>query len=212
MPKLSGRARPKADPILAFLNVPFDPQFEPLYLALIAGLSGFGLVPQAVLQIPGSQRRLDRLIRLLGTCRYSFHDLSRVELDIHRPKTPRFNMPFELGLAVASAELSRNGHRWYVFEAKKFRVSKSLSDIDGTRVYIHGGGPIGVLRELTNALARSRHKPSVQDLKAIYQDVRRTAARLKQELATQDLFDTRPFLDLVLAASISAKRHIASLR
>jgi hypothetical protein len=183
-----------------------------LYLALIAGLSGFGLVPQAVLQIPGSQRRLDRLIRPPGTCRYSFHDLSRVELDTHRPQTPRFNMPFELGLAVASAELSRNGHRWYVFEAKKLRVSKSLSDIDGTRVYIHGGGPIGVLRELTNALVRSRHKPSVQDLKAIYQDVRRTAARLKQELSTHDLFDTRPFLDLVLAASISAKRHIASLR
>jgi hypothetical protein len=96
--------RAKTDPTSAFLKIPFDPQFEPLYLAFIAGLSGFGLIPQAVLQIPGSQRRLDRLIPLLRRCRYSFHDLSRVEVDRHKPKTPRFNMPFELGLTVAQAK------------------------------------------------------------------------------------------------------------
>jgi hypothetical protein len=211
-PKPRRRARPNADPIFAFLNIPFDPQFESLYLAFIAGLSGFGLIPQTVLQIPGSQRRLDRLIELLGTCQYSFHDLSRVELDAHRPRTPRFNMPFELGLAVAQTEHVRNGHTWYVFEARRFRVLKSLSDINGTEVYIHGGGPVGVLRELTNALARSRHRPTVGDLRAVYQDLKRTAAELKRELATHTLFDTRPFLDLVLAASISASRRIASLR
>ncbi len=79
---------------LTFLNIPFDQPFESLYLAYIAGLSGFGLLPQAVLQVPGHERRLDRLIGLLRTCQYSFHDLSRVELDMRRPRTPRFNMPF----------------------------------------------------------------------------------------------------------------------
>jgi hypothetical protein len=212
MPTRLGVARQRPDPILAFLNIPFDQQFESLYLAFIAGLSGFGLIPQAVLQIPGSQRRLDRLIGLLGKCRYSFHDLSRVELDPRRPKTPRFNMPFELGLAVAGTGRGRNRHRWYVFEAKKFRVLKSLSDMNGTEAYIHGGTPTGVLRELTNALARSSHRPTVRELQAVYRDVKRTAVILKQDLATQTLFDTRPFLDLVLAASISAKQRIASLR
>jgi hypothetical protein len=152
------------------------------------------------------------LVRLLGTCKYSFHDLSRVELNTSQPRTPRFNMPFELGLAVANAEYLRKGHRWFVFEAKGFRILKSLSDINGTEVYIHQGRPIGVLRGLTNALARSRHKPTVRDLQAVYRDVKQTAEALKQDLATQTLFDTRPFLDLVLAASISAKRRIASLR
>jgi hypothetical protein len=202
----------KADPTFAFLNVPFDEQFEPLYLAFIAGLSGFGLIPQAVVQIPGSRRRLDRLMPLLARCRYSFHDLSRVEVDAHKPRTARFNMPFELGLAVAQAEHLNRGHRWYVFEARRFRVLKSLSDINGTEVYIHDGRPIGVLRELTSALARSRHKPTVLELAAIYRDVKRTAANLKRDLATQTLFDARPFLDLVLAANISARHHIASLR
>lgn len=70
------------------------------------------------LQIPGSYRRLDRLTKLISDCQYSFHDLSRVELDSKRPATPRFNMPFELGLAVAWAEHVSPEHRWYVFEAK----------------------------------------------------------------------------------------------
>jgi hypothetical protein len=45
----------KTDSTFAFLNIPFDQEFESLYLAFISGLSGFGLIPQAVLQIPGSQ-------------------------------------------------------------------------------------------------------------------------------------------------------------
>jgi hypothetical protein len=212
MPASRRRQRSGIDPISAFLNVPFDRQYETLYLAFIAGLSGFGLVPRAALEIPGSQRRLDRLMHLIGTCHYSFHDLSRVELESGMPKTPRFNMPFELGLTVARSVNIRGGHRWYVFESKRFRVLKSLSDINGTEVYIHAGSPVGLLRELTNALARSQHRPTVRELQAVYRDLRRTAVNLKRELATETLFDTRPFLDLVLAGNISARHRIASLR
>jgi len=102
----SGRTTQANPDLRAFLNIPFDNQYESLYLAFIAGLSGFGLTPQTVLQIPGSHRRLDRLTKLISTCQYSFHDLSRVELDHRRPRIPRFNMPFELGLAVAWRSMS----------------------------------------------------------------------------------------------------------
>jgi len=89
----------------AFLNIPYDRKFETLYLAFIAGLSGFGLIPHATLEIPGGERRLDRIFKLINDCSYSFHDLSKVELDRHPPySVPRFNMPFELGLVVAWAK------------------------------------------------------------------------------------------------------------
>ena len=65
----------------AFLNVPYDKPFLPLSLAYIAGLTAFGLTPRATLEIPGGTRRLDRVFELIRNCRYSFHDLSRVELD-----------------------------------------------------------------------------------------------------------------------------------
>jgi hypothetical protein len=203
------RTGPRVDPEAAFINVPYDAQYEPLFLALIAGLAGFGLAPQAVLQIPGSKRRLDRILGLIGRCRYSFHDLSRVELDAKHPRTPRFNMPFELGLAVAWAQRGNPKHKWYVLESRRYRLAKSLSDLDGTQVYVHGGTPTGVLKLLTNALARSTHEPTVQQLKAVYQDVRKAAEQIKKVHATCDVFDTRPFLDLVYAASASAKERIA---
>jgi hypothetical protein len=81
-----------------FLNVPFDQKYQPLFVALIAGLTGIGCTPRCVLEVPSSRDRLDRLVRLIGTCGASVHDLSRVELTRRPFRVPRFNMPFELGL------------------------------------------------------------------------------------------------------------------
>jgi hypothetical protein len=138
----------------AFLNVPYDRRYERLYLAFIAGLSAFGLAPRATIELAGSQRRLDRIIQLLRSCRYSFHDLSRVSLDRNPPATPRFNMPFELGLA-AIPRRSR-AHDWFVFEEQRHRLMKSLSDLNGTDPHIHDGEPEGVLRALTRSAG---HEP-----------------------------------------------------
>jgi hypothetical protein len=78
-----------------FLNVPYDRQFSRLYLAYITALSAMGFVQEATLGITGN-RRLDRIAGLIERCEYSIHDLSRVQLDLNPPRTPRFNMPFEL--------------------------------------------------------------------------------------------------------------------
>ena len=114
---IASRPRPRRESNgFAFLNIPYDDEFEDLYLAYIAGLCGLGLKPRATVEIPGSQRRLDRIYDLIRQCRYSFHDLSRVEIDSSPPPTPRFNMPFELGLAVAHAKNVRDAHQWFVLK------------------------------------------------------------------------------------------------
>src|SRR5450631_1393727 len=100
-PKSGRRPRSNASRPSVFLNLPYDRRFESLFLAYIAGVSAFGMTPRATLEIPGSVRRLDRIFKLISSCPYSIHDLSRVQLDRRLPATPRFNMPFELGLAVA---------------------------------------------------------------------------------------------------------------
>jgi hypothetical protein len=120
-------------------------------------------------------------------------------------------MPFELGLAVGMEAHSGHPHFWYAFEARPYRALKSLSDLNGTEVYVHGGTPTGVFRCLINALARSQHRPTVVDLKAIYGDVRKAARTIQRDLVTESLYDARPFQDLVVAASMSARRRIASL-
>jgi hypothetical protein len=196
----------------AFLNIPYDESFEPLYLAFIAGLSGFGLIPQAVLQIPESERRLDRIISLISPCNISFHDLSRVEIDTKRPPTPRFNMPFELGLAVAWQRTRNRSHHWYVFEAKAHRLQKSLSDLNGTDPCIHHCRPRGVLQQLANILIRENHRPTVKELESILRVLRKAAAKIKTELQTKSLFTARAFEELVFAAGKIAPSHVAFLR
>lgn len=195
-----------------FLNVPYDSRYKELYLAFIAGLCGFGLTPRATLEIPGGERRLDRIFRLVRGCRYSFHDLSRVELDRRPPATPRFNMPFELGLAVALSRLRPQGHQFFLFETVKHRLAKSLSDMSGTDPYIHGGRPRGVLNALANALVRVERRPTVTVLELIYRDLKAAAPVIRRDLRARSLFEARAFADLVIAAQYSARERLASPR
>jgi hypothetical protein len=182
------------------LNVPYDARYESLYLAFIAGLCGFGLVPRATLEIPTSDRRLDRIVKLIRTCRYSFHDLSRVQLDREKPRTPRFNMPFELGLVVAWATVGSPTHRWFVLEKVPHRLTKSLSDLNGTDPFIHHGNAEGILKALSNALYRNADSPSFTELGMIYRDLKAAASEFRSGRRGDILFEAHAFKWLVLAA------------
>ncbi|MGH9582892.1 MAG: hypothetical protein ACRD4O_08160, partial [Bryobacteraceae bacterium] len=117
-----------------FLNIPYDAAFERLYLAYIAGISAFGLAPHTALEIPDSTRRLDRIQDLLHQCRYSIHDLSRVQVSRSAPQTPRFNMPFELGLTVSWSCMNAGRHCWFVCDSEPHRILRSMSDLNGTDI------------------------------------------------------------------------------
>jgi len=197
---------PSVDDYGVFLNIPYDHAFVSLYLAYIAGLSAFRLEPRATLQIPGGERRLDRILDLIRSCRYSFHDLSRVELNLKRPATPRFNMPFELGLAVAWQRFGGTRHTWCVFESRGWRAGKSLSDLSGTDVYVHGGTPAGIFRELCNALVLADHQPSVAQMATIYRKLRRCLPNLMKSAGAKSAFKARVFADLIVVAKGLASR------
>jgi hypothetical protein len=110
-------------------------------------------------------------------------------------------MPFEVGLAVARSRDQRSSHEWFLFESKAHRLSKSLSDLNGTDPYIHNGQPEDVLRELTNALVRRRNSPSLEQLKEIYKRVRIAASKLKQNRDGASVFEARSFQELVALAT-----------
>lgn len=193
----------KAD---VFLNIPYDDRFERLLLAYIAGISAFGFVPRATLEIPFSARRLERIISLIASSRYSVHDLSRVQLDRTAPSTPRFNMPFELGITVGVGNAK---HSWIVCETVRRRINKSLSDLDGTDVYIHGGAVRRVFRELCNAFVRNRRQPSVEQTMQIYRILRSRSASILRNAGAKDPFNARVFLDLCVLASAAADNLVS---
>jgi|SRR5882724_638510 len=196
------RGRSRRENTDVFINCPFDGQYEPLFLALIAGLSGLGLTPRCVLGIPsGARDRLDRIFRLICQCGSSVHDLSCMG---GRRGLPRFNMPFELGLAVAMS-LSDTGHRWFLFEARPYRLQRTLSDVNGFDPYIHGGTPRGVLRELANAFITPGRETNVHDLESVYRRLVRLGKLLKRRDRVKLPFAARQFRDLVLAGQHLAR-------
>jgi hypothetical protein len=190
-----------------FLNIPYDEKFSRLYLAYIVGLTELGLEPRATLGISGGERRLDRILALIQSCRYSIHDLSRIELDRTPPPTPRFNMPLELGMSLTWQRLNPDKHNWFVFESANRRLQKSMSGLNGTDPNIHGGTVEGVMRELCNAFVRRGPQPGVPQMLETYRRVRAQLAEIFEVAGTENLFEARIFKDLCFMA-----RALASSR
>jgi hypothetical protein len=84
-------------------------------------------------------------------CRYSIHDLSRTQW---RAGTPRFNMPFEAGLATALSLMGRLAHDRYVFASDHRLVQRAASDLGGVDVYAHSGTARGAIAAMTNEESR----------------------------------------------------------
>jgi hypothetical protein len=186
-----------------FINCPFDQPFEPLFLAYVAGLVGLGLTPVTVLDLPSDGRsRLERLLDVVASCHSSIHDLSRVESSGGRSPVPRFNMPFELGIAVGQRATKRAGYRFFLFERKAFRLQKSSSDINGVDPHVHGGTARGILRELLGAFPREGPiaQPTTDDLQRVHRALVKAAEILKRENRASSVFTSTLSRGVVLAA------------
>lgn len=95
----------------------------------------------------------------------------------HRPRRPASTCPSSWGLPLGSARLSVGGTSGSCSRRRP-------SDLGGTDELVHGGTPRGLLRALTNALARSRHRPTVAELEQIYADLVTAAGAIKKSLGT----------------------------
>jgi hypothetical protein len=187
-----------------FLNIPYDEEFRSLYIAYIVGLYQLGLIPHIASEISGGTRRLDRVLALIQSCRYSIHDLSRVELTAGPPATPRFNMPLELGMTISWQILNPGLHTWFLFESDPSRFEKSASDLKGTDANIHFGTTKGVLSELRNVFWRDA-APSVAEILEVYRFVETNVDAILKRNGTSNLFAAGVFKELCrLCATMSS--------
>jgi hypothetical protein len=201
---LSAKPVAPIDPRSVFLNVPFDTDYSPLFLALIAGLAGLGRVPHCVLEVVSGRRsRLDRIFGLIASCGASIHDLSRVTLSGDF-EVPRFNMPFELGMTYALSQM--RSHDFFVFEEKAFRLQASLSDLNGHDPHIHDGTTTGVLRCVLDCFGTPSAKPSISVLEAMTRRLTQTARTLQRQQGAEGPF--RPYLFRRLGwAAVELAKH-----
>ena len=186
-----------------FVNIPYDKSFIDLYLSYIAGLSALDLLPCITPEMLGGERRLDHIFALLDRCPYSVHELSPVVSARH----PKLNMVFELGLIVALHRFQPKHHTWFVFEAQRPRLDRTLSDLAGTDAYIHDGRPSGLFRELSNAFVRLGNRTTVQDMRAVYLGLKQGLPKILKTSGSRSPYTTRAFSELrVLARTLSDQR------
>jgi hypothetical protein len=84
------------------------------------------------------------------------------------------------------------------------RIQKSLSDINGTDVYVHDGTVRGIFRELCSIFARSEKQPTVEDMRQIYRVLRKNFRRILRNTGATDPFNARVFKELSVLASAAA--------
>lgn len=194
-----------------FLNFPYDEPFRDLFIAYVVGVCSFGLTPRTTLEIVGGEQRLRRIAALVQSCRFSFHDLSRVEVDSREPITPRFNMSFEAGLAVMYSLMKATpGHTYFIFETDVRRLQKSLSDLGGTDVYAHSGTAEGVLREISNALIGAKRRPTVEQMLGFFDQARGGLEEIMKNAKAESPYTARVFSDLVVFTNEIVKRQIGT--
>jgi hypothetical protein len=187
-----------------FLNIPYDKEFEDLYLAYIVGLTQLGLRVNATLAVP-NQGRLEAIIGLIDESNFSIHDLSRIKSS---KGIPRFNMPLELGLALHCSHVTKGRHRVYVFESKPYRAQRSTSDINGIDPQIHNGTAKGVMAGLRNIFRQPGNVTTVPEMLISYRAVRRKLPELRLNAGGKSLFEASVFHDLTLAALIESQKQI----
>lgn len=124
-----------------FINCPFDDGFKPLFDAIVFAIHDLGFRARHALIDDGTVIRIERIAAEIATSMYSLHDMSRVELG--KNKLPRFNMPFEAGIAytVHAMQPQRRTHHMGVLDAKAYQYQASISDLAGLDPKIHNNDP-----------------------------------------------------------------------
>ena len=100
---MTGAPKPVKLPFASsvFVNCPFDADYLPLLHAMLFAIHDCGFIARvAVEDIGSNEMRIEKIVRIISESCYSIHDISRVE--VSKSKLPRFNMPFECGLAMGA--------------------------------------------------------------------------------------------------------------
>lgn len=138
-----------------FINCPFDEDYIPLLHCLLFVVLECGLRPRLSLEEADSGTvRIEKIRDLIRSCRYSIHDISRMEALIPGDE-PRFNMPFELGLDLGCRYYGASRYRskrCLILERDRYRYQRVLSDLAGNDIRAHESSPELLMTEVRNWL------------------------------------------------------------
>jgi hypothetical protein len=181
MPRAGAERRLNSE---VFVNCPFDDAYRPLFRALVFTIFACGYRSRCALEVNDSGAlRLDKLRELIAACDRGIHDLSRVELS-SPSGTPRFNMPFEFGVAVGARAFGgarQRRKRALVLARKREHWHPTVSDLAGIDPEFHHDEPrqlVAAVRRFLKRTPEGRILPGADALCATYEDFTRDLPRL----------------------------------
>jgi hypothetical protein len=117
-----------------FINCPFDAEYLPLFEAILFATVCCDFTPRSALETGTvAEPRMERIARAIFSSKYSIHDLSRCRGE-GSEQLARFNMPLELGIAMAHRYLTQGQpeqHDWLVLVPADHTYAKVVSDLAG---------------------------------------------------------------------------------
>ena len=132
-----------------FINCPFDDDYEPIFKAIIFTVHRCGFKLRCAKEFQDSSNiRIKNIRNLIGDCKYSIHDLSRVTPG-GTGQFPRFNMPLELGICMGAIEFGTKKHKekeYLILESERFRFKQFISDISGQDIKVHHDKPAEAIK------------------------------------------------------------------
>ena len=164
-----------------FINCPFDRDYLPLLRSLIFVVFECGLQPRlASLEVDSGRVRIEKIRDLVRSCRYSIHDISRIE-PLYPGDDPRFNMPFELGLDLGCRYYGTprlQSKQCLVLEKERYRYQRVLSDISGNDIRAHDADAETLMTEVRNWLRSTTERmlPSANEMWERFEVFRRDLA------------------------------------
>lgn len=82
-----------------FINCPFDPQYRPIFEAIVWTVQDLGFSARCATERDDSgEIRIQKIMQIIAQSQYGIHNISRTQ--VNDEGLPRFNMPYELGLFV----------------------------------------------------------------------------------------------------------------
>jgi hypothetical protein len=156
---------PLPDPAISvFVNCPFDEAYDPLLRAIIFATVSCGFVPRSALESGSvANPRLDRILEAVFGSHFSIHDLTRCQGE-GADGLARFNMPLELGMAIARRYRNEADHDWLVLVPEGHNYQKFISDLGGIDPKRHDGTTAMLVRRVMAWLATKSASPLPNDL------------------------------------------------
>jgi hypothetical protein len=185
-----------------FINCPFDDSYAPLLRATVFTIFACGYRSRCALeQSDSGDLRFDKLTQMIQQCDLGIHDLSRTELS-GAARTPRFNMPFELGLFLGAKQFGgprQKKKRTLVLAESRERWAPTISDLAGVDPVFHSNKPITAMQAVRDFLGSTPDGKRLPGEEAIEADFKRFEDDLPTlaKQARQTLTEARRYSNFV---------------